>query len=292
MVEMTDISFVIIGAAKSATTWLQRSLQADPDVFMPGPELHFFSREFHRGEAWYLANFSSQALGRHVGEKSNSYLDNPAAAARLRAALPHAKLVAQLRNPVDRAYSDYCMLFRRGEVSGDIEHHLDPRSAVEGRFLAGGFYYRQLSAYQELYPASQVSVLLYDDMQIDALAQLNRVRRFLGLRPAESVPVAQGRVKDKGTPVIGPRLRQALSPFKPLVRSIRHRPSFQRFRGLFAREPSYPELSGDLRRRLLDFYAPEIEALGKLIDRDLNLWLGSRSAAPSTRTQARNTGHQ
>ena len=49
MTRMEDIDFLIIGAAKSATTWLQRSLQADPAVYMPDPELHYFSREYHRG---------------------------------------------------------------------------------------------------------------------------------------------------------------------------------------------------------------------------------------------------
>ena len=40
--------------------------------------------------------------------------------------LPRAKLIAQLRNPIERAYSDYCMHYRRGEVSRDIDRYLDP----------------------------------------------------------------------------------------------------------------------------------------------------------------------
>jgi hypothetical protein len=117
---MEDIDFLIIGATKSATTWLQRSLKADPSVVMPTRdlELHYFSREFHRGSKWYLSHFPDRKeVGQVVGERSNSYLDTPQVAGRVHAALPHAKLVAQLRNPVDRAYSDYCMLYRRGEVA-------------------------------------------------------------------------------------------------------------------------------------------------------------------------------
>ena len=136
--KMSDIDFLIIGAAKSATTWLQRSLQADPAICMPDPELHFFSREFHRGNDWYFAQFPSHDVHQLVGEKSNSYLDCPQASPRIYSALPQAKLVAQLRNPVERAYSDYCMLYRRGEVGRDIELYLDPSNAVDSRFLAGG----------------------------------------------------------------------------------------------------------------------------------------------------------
>ena len=58
---LDDIDFLIIGATKSATTWLQKSLQIDPQVAMPDPELHYFSREFDRGDDWYLAQFPENA---------------------------------------------------------------------------------------------------------------------------------------------------------------------------------------------------------------------------------------
>ena len=73
---MEDIDFLIIGATKSATTWLQRSLQADPLVSMPDPELHYFSREYSRGDDWYLSQFAATASPSLSGEKSNSYLES------------------------------------------------------------------------------------------------------------------------------------------------------------------------------------------------------------------------
>ena len=101
-------------------------------------ELHYFSREFDRDNQWYRSHFpQTKEVGKVVGERSNSYLDTPYLARSVYTALPHAKLVAQL-NPVDRAYSDYCMLYRRGEVGGNIENYLDPRTASENRFLVGG----------------------------------------------------------------------------------------------------------------------------------------------------------
>src|SRR5262245_42993527 len=104
MITFEDIDFLIVGAAKSATTWLQRSLQADTSVRMPDPELHYFSREYHRGADWYFNHFGLGAKDKLVGEKSNSYLDTPQAVHRIARHLPHVKIVAQLRNPVDRAY--------------------------------------------------------------------------------------------------------------------------------------------------------------------------------------------
>ena len=270
---MGDIDFLIIGAAKSATTWLQKSLQADPAVCMPGPEIHYFSREYHRGDAWYLAQFPPLERCRLVGEKSNSYLDCPDAAARIHAALPHVKLVAQLRNPVERAYSDYCMLYRRGEVSRDVERHLDPRKAASDRFLKNGMYYGQLRAYLEKYPADRLLILLYEDMKSAPAEHLARVRDFLGLPEATSPLPLQDRVKDRTTAVIPPALKRCLGPFKPLVAPLRQTGIFRALRGVVARELKYPPLGEDLRARLVDFYAAETELLGKLMGRDLSAWL-------------------
>src|SRR5687767_2598913 len=127
--QIHDINFLIIGATKSATTWLQQSLQQDASVYMPDPELHFFSRNFEKGQDWYLSQFDNSPTHCMIGEKSNSYMDTPGVADRIKAALPKVLLIAQLRNPVDRAYSDYCMLYRRGEVGRDIAEYLDPRVA-------------------------------------------------------------------------------------------------------------------------------------------------------------------
>jgi hypothetical protein len=80
---MGEIDFLIIGAAKSAATWLQRSLKTDPSFVMPARdlELHYFSREFDRGNQWYLSHFPhTKEVGTVVGERSNSYLDTPNAA--------------------------------------------------------------------------------------------------------------------------------------------------------------------------------------------------------------------
>jgi hypothetical protein len=270
-----DIDFLIIGAAKSATTWLQTSLQADPGISMPDPEIHYFSRHYDRGPDWYLAQFpvADAALR---GEKSNSYLHDAVSAPRVHAMLPHARLVIQLRNPVERAYSDYCMLYRRGEVGSDIRSHLKA-SRGANRFLDDGLYRHQIQAYLDLFPAERILVLLYEDMIRDPDAQLRRLRGFLG-QPAEAAaPVSRTKVKDRAEPMIGPRLRRMMRPFKPIARPFRQTSLFQATRSLVASEIRYPELTSDLRNGLRDFYTPDVEHLGTLIQRDLSGWLAQPS---------------
>ena len=271
---MSDIDFLIIGAAKSATTWLQRSLVQDPLVLMPAKdlELHYFSREHHRGNDWYFSNLPEKQPGQILGERSNSYLATPGVARLVSLELPQVKLIVQLRNPVERAYSDYCMLFRRGEVGGDISSYLDPRKASEQRFLADGHYSSQLNAYCTLFPSDQLLVLLYEEMKIDPAGQLSRLRNYLGL--AENIPTAIdiNKAKDKTVPVVHPAIRKHLGWLKPIVAPLRQNHLFQKARQLVATEITYPQLQPELRGRLVDFYAPEVKAMEDFLGKKLIGW--------------------
>lgn len=271
--EMHHINFLIIGATKSATTWLQQSLQLDPRVHMPDPEIHYFSRYHDRGDRWYLENFKPASEGLVIGEKSNSYLDTPAVAARIHQSLPDALLVAQLRNPVERAYSDYCMLHRRGEATADIERYLDPRQGAGGRFLEGGLYFQQLRRFLDLFPRERMLVLFYEDLKIDAASQVQDLRRFLGLDENPSFePLAQ-RVKDKTKPLVDARLRQILKPLKPIVAPLRDTKGFEFLRSIVSAEFKYVPLNNELAARMIEYYEAETDRLAGLLGRDLGDWL-------------------
>jgi Sulfotransferase domain len=278
---MNDIQFLIIGAAKSATTWLQHSLQQDAAISMPDPELHYFSRNYDKGDEWYLAQFSKTNDHTHVGEKSNSYLDTPQSAERISKALPKVKLIAQLRNPVDRAYSDYCMLYRRGEVGKDIDQYLDPRYAQGKRFLNGGLYDQQLRTYLDRFPANQLLVMFFEDVKINAQGQLSLARDFLQIESIMPILPVNKKVKDKKQKFIGPALGRYMRPFKPIVAPFRKTRSFNYLRGFFADELQYAPLTDDIRARMTDYYAPEVARLEKIVGKDLSGWLRGNVANAS-----------
>ena len=192
---------IVIGAAKAATTWIAHQLRTRPDVCMPGPEPHYFSQEFRRGEDWYRSLFADARPGQLVAEKSADYLAHPEAPARIAALLPAVRLIAQLRNPVERAYSHYCMLFRRGQIDGDVDRHLDGKRAIERRFLEEGLYGRHIQRFLDYFPQAQLKVILHDEIKRDPAAvtasllrtrrQERQVRRICsecrdGLRPERS----------------------------------------------------------------------------------------------------------
>jgi hypothetical protein len=198
----------------------------------------------------------------------------PEAAARLHRDLPQVKLIAQLRNPVERAYSDYCMLFRRGEVGADIEAYLDPSLGEDNRFLFGGQYASQLQSYIDLYGRERLLILFFEGVLDDPETQMARVRAHLGLPPYPLAPQGREKVKDKATPIVPARLRKRLAWMKPIVRPLRGTRAFEAVRGMIAREVRYPELTDGLRKRLSDYYGPSIEALEQISGQSLGHWYG------------------
>lgn len=270
--QLEDIDFLIIGAAKSGTTWLQRMLQLNPHVFMPDPELHYFSRVFDRPIPWYLDRFRARGTQRLVGEKSNSYLNHPEAARRIATFLPHAKLIVQLRNPVDRAYSHYCMLYRRGEVSSDIASHLSFRDPMENRCVRGGLYHHHLVEYLKYFRRDQILVLIYEDTMSAPFGGLRQVGKFLGVELHAAPEMLASKVKDRAEPILPQKLRRLMRPLKPAVRPLRNKALFQAAHGLLSHQVRYPSLPDHLRRDLTEFYAPEVRHLGELLERDLTDW--------------------
>jgi hypothetical protein len=267
--------FVIIGATKAATTWLLQNLQAHPQIFMPGgeQELHYFSRHFDRGEAWYRSHFAAAADGQVIGEKSASYLPHPEAPVRLRALLPEARLVAQLRNPIERAYSDYCMHYRRGQVGRDLARYLDPEGTPIPRLLEDGLYFRHLTAFRAVFPSNRIKVILYDDIRREPAPVFREVCTHIGVEPRADTALLNRRIKNKHTAVVPPFARRVLAPLKGAVRPFRKSRVFRFARSLIARQLDYPELTLPVRQQLCDYYRTDVAALEGLLGRDLGHWL-------------------
>lgn len=256
------VDFLIFGAAKCATTWLQKSLMQTPAIHMPGPELHFFSRYYANGLDWYRDQFGDCDGADLIGEKSNSYLTEPLAAQRIREHFPETRLILQMRDPVQRAYSDYCMLFRRGEVSGRIEDYLDPAVAADQRFLSDGRYGHHLKRFYDLFPEDQILLLAYEDVRVNPHGNLKKVAGHIGYDGQLEPPVQQ-KVKDKNTPMVPLSLRRVLKPVRAVLDPVRHTWPVRSIRNAVARKVTYPALSPELEAKMTEFYAAEVEWLAR-----------------------------
>lgn len=263
--------FIIAGAAKCATTWLQQSLQASAGIWMPDPEPHYFSRSYDPDMARYGAWFADAPPASLIGEKSNSYMSEGEADQRIHRHLPDVRLIFQLRNPVDRAYSDYCMLLRRGEVDRDIARHLDPDRAAQGRFLRDGCYADHLQRYLDLFGQEQILVLLYENIKTAPEQQLSQLANHIGFKGVLAPPERK-RVKDARAATVPRPLRRALSPFRPILDPLRHTAPMRALRTAVARVPDYPAFDPVLRREVADFYAPLNARLANAHKINLSVW--------------------
>ena len=271
--------FVIIGAVKGATTWIHNQLQDNPAIYLPAPEPHFFSQEHAQGLDHYRRFFDGARPDQILGEKSADYLAHPDAPARLAAALPEARLVVQLRNPVDRAYSDYKMLFRRGTVTKGPEHYLDGRPNDQPRFLEDGLYAQHLRRWLAHFDAEQIKILLFEDVKAAPEASVAIVSDHIGVPRHYSTQVGSDPRNDSSERFLPLPVRTALAPLKEAVRPLRGKAMFERVRGVFARQIAYPPLPAALRQRMVDYYARDIADLEELIGRDLSHWRQDRKLA-------------
>lgn len=266
-------AFIVIGAAKAATTWIGHQLRQHPQVFMPTAEPHYFSTEYDNRLDWYADLFRAAPEGRLIGEKSADYLAHPHAAQRIADVLPDVRLVAQLRNPVDRAYSDYCMLLRRGMVGDDPTRYLDSGQAEMARFLQDGLYYRHLTRFFDWFPIERLKIILYEDLRERPETVIAEVSRHIGITPHIDPEAMAMRVNDAETPLLPLSLRRLLRPVKAVAKPLRDHAWFKAAHATLARPMRYPPLTDDLRRRLSDYYAEDVASLAGLLGRDMSHWL-------------------
>lgn len=242
-----DPTFLIIGAQRAGTTSLFRAIAAHPAVVPPTfhKGVHYFDINYTRGAQWYRGHFPLRsaaersaaahgAAGPHTGEASPYYMHHPAAPARIAAALPGVKLIALLRDPVERAFSAYKHEVARGfedqpfekaldleesRLQGEVERLLaDPgyRSMAHQHqaYVTRGKYAEQLHRVVDAVGRDRLLVLEAEEFFTDGAAVYRRVLDFLELpqwspeafeqhnaRPSKPLaPQLQSRLEDELRP--------------------------------------------------------------------------------------------
>lgn len=169
--------FLYVGTSKAGSTWLFNALSVHPDVWLASNKgLYFFDAHYDRGLAWYRQQFEGSE-GRAVGEFSHSYLSSPVAPERIAAYSPTMRLLVCLREPVDRAFSDYLDLVKNNGFTGAFEEAIEQYP----RLLDRGRYATHLCRYLEHFPASRIHVGLFDDLKTRPQGYADEVYDFLGL---------------------------------------------------------------------------------------------------------------
>jgi hypothetical protein len=307
--------FLIAGVPKAGTTALHSALQRHPDLFLSRvKEPKFFltdgpppavggpgDADTYREHLWrradYEALFADAPPGTLTGESTPFYLYDPAAQRRIHAAIPGVKLIVTLRDPVERAHSNWTHLWSAGlEPLGDLVRacEAERRRVAHGwghfwHYVGLGRYGEQLDHLFGLFPRDQVLIFRYRDLVDRPADTLDRVCAFLGVRQGLLAEIPRENVTMH--PAAGTRhlmlsaLRRRLPATLagPIETLLQHRGQ--------ARRP----LSWEQRQRLIPYFADDIRLLQRVTGEDFSDWLQPRERSgglvgtrPAGQRQARN----
>jgi len=304
--KVTAPNFLIIGAARSGTTALASFMSEHPDVFMSTPkEPHFlafdspvrfsgpgddnlFNDIVFTDEKSWLGLFD-KATEKRRGEGSVTTLWKPhTSIPRIdRLCDPEVRLIAVLRDPVDRAFSNFLYLRSRGNEGGDFPTCLD----LEQQRIADGWshmwqfatlsnYADQIQPFAEHY-GDRLLVVLQEDFETNPGDVLARVFRHLDIDP--TVRVDTDREVNRGGVPKSAALSKVVNSLrsnatiKGTVKRIVPQRSRERLRTALLRRPTIPD---DTRSRLVEQFRPGIIELEQILDRDLSVWPSRNEIRP------------
>jgi hypothetical protein len=264
--------FLVVGAMRSGTTSLARWLGAHPEVFVsPRKEVHYFDLNYERGPGWYASHFADAGDAKAAGEATPVYMYRPEVPGRIAGLLPSARLVVVLRHPVDRAWSHYWLNRekRRERLSFEDALAAEPERLATAptpwtwAYVDRGRYVEQLERLASLFPASQLHVLLFDDLANDPAGTFAAVTRFVAVDDGV-VPPAVGRRANAYRRVRSGRVADLTRRWPSRLRDAVGR--------LNTRPAAYPTMAPETRERLLvEFAGPNAE-LARWLGRDLSGW--------------------
>ncbi|MEA3400086.1 MAG: sulfotransferase domain-containing protein [Armatimonadota bacterium] len=247
--------YIIFGAMRCGTSSLYHNLTDHPQVLQAfRKQLRFFDREFQRGLEWYRAHFPLQSAmeriqreagGAFTGEASPEYIFHPLAPERISDTLPNVRLIALVRDPVERAWSHYKhavrieveslpfeeALKREDErLAGQLERMRSDESCdrtyQDFSYISQGIYAEHLQAWFEHFPREQIMIVRSEDMFAEPQRVMSEVGAFIGL-----------------------------GEWTPDYRAFnRARPG---------------DMPPEIRRRLTELFAPHNERLSELLGRDM-----------------------
>jgi hypothetical protein len=294
---MAKPNFLIIGAEKSGTTWLYDRLRRHPDVFMPEvKEIHYFNqldsnhqprRNYERhGFEWYEDHFRAREGEAAVGEVTPMYLCDKQASKRIRTHLPNVRLVACLRYPTDRAYSHYWMARGKEHMTRSFREVVQKRTL---RFIERGRYGKQLERYLSQFNRSQILVLVHEELFADPVQHLNAISSFLGVE--DTFYRDQSWITDavnRSSTVRSTALHRMIGNtakwmrdhegFRQVLDFLKRTGLTDRIKKVNKAPRDYPDMPYELRCELDQHYAPTVQRVEEVLDREIWTWRNRSTA--------------
>lgn len=292
--------FIVIGAMKSGSTTLFEYLARHPRLFMCSPkEPQFFSRKhvWDRGFDWYRAQFAAARPDQRLGEASTCYSRWPHfgdVPRRLHAHIPGARLIYQMRHPVERAYSHYGHLMQLRETARQPILSFEQALEEIPEIIDASLYLMQIERFLAYYPRERFLFVTLDAYRQDPREELARVQRFLDVETLDLMALG-GAVRAnpagaalqtkawrktvdsmRATPAVSAAVRIIPAPLRPQLRSWVLRSGFGRVltrRLLEQHRAKLSPLTDATRRQLVERLREPTRQLARFLGRDLDGWL-------------------
>jgi len=280
--EEFKLDFVGIGAPKCATTWIYECTKEHPQICMSlkdqGESSFFRTENFEERIQQYDIFQKEKCKNKLIGAFNVWYLHHSRVASRIKRHNENIKILAVLRDPVQRAYSEYLHYtsLQENKWGGFLE-------AVQStdKFTGAGFYYKHLSNYYSSFPEKNILVLLIQEIKEDSRQVIRRVYDFLEVDPNFEPPTLNQKVSPtklkltKLGKLVHKCIGQPLTKFKTGKRVKKSHPVRQlyfKFTRLYTQGSSKPPMNKEAEKYLRNLYKDDIKKLEDLINKDLTHW--------------------
>lgn len=280
---MNTPHFIVLGGHKCGTSSLHNYLAQHPEIYMPRIKgTDFFNREGSSETITsiekYQAFYQEMTNEKIAGEVSSVYLYSKGACDAIKKYLPEAKLIAVLRNPVERAFSHFNQLPETKKRDRNFSEIFD-----EKKVLRNGFYSTPLNMYFDSFGRNRIKILLFDSLRNDKKYFFYSIFQWVGVNPNfmpdTSIVTRQGgEIKNQAVKNIfnGNNILHSTAGFllRPFTTPDQRRDLYKKTKNMFMQKNELPE---QLRKQLIDFYREDILQLQDILDMDLSHWLKAKS---------------
>jgi len=284
------VDFVGVGARKAGTTWIADCLWEHPEICMSQPkEVNYFNeilttllgvpnKNFGKPLEWYMKHYVHCKMGAIKGEYCISYLKDPKAAHAIHSVFPETKIIIGLRDPVDRAYSDYNMFHHY--VSRDNSATFEEAIRKNENYLKSSLYAEDLERYMGLFGKDRVHCILLDDIKKDPNAVVSHLYAYLDVDPAFQPQVLwtssneskAARFRYFGRFVFHFKRFLVRLRLNELLEFLKKTGLDQSLMKIGAKEQAFGKVNPRTRRDLIPYFIADIERVESLLQRDLSAW--------------------
>ena len=274
------VDFIGIGSGKCGSTWLYDNLVKHPEICDRNlKELNYFSALYDSHPiSWYESQFAQCAAEQKKGEFSVTYISHPEVPARIHRHYPEVKLLAILRNPVKRAFSNYLHSIRKGDIPADLAF---PDYIDNEKHLVPGHFAEHLARFYAVFDPQQIRVIITEEFVQNPLQGYQDLYRFIGVQDTAFVPPGHDKRRNVAKSYrflwlenLLVRSYRGLSRrgHTKLVKRITESGVANRIRAINRDERPVPVIDQASQQRLSDYYRPHNLQLAELLGKDLSFW--------------------